>query len=493
VSEPVTLGLDLGTSGVRVVALTAAGETVAQATRAYPLLTPRPGWTEQHPQDWLDAGRAALRDVTGQLGARPVLALGLSGQMHGLVALDRHGHVIRPAPLWNDQRTAGAVDEIEARVPRADLVARTGNRAVSGFQLPKLLWLRRAEPEHFARTRHALLPKDYLGYALTGAVSTEPSDASGVGALNLARRDWDTDVLGALGLDPALFPKLLNSWEVTGHLNAEWADATGLPRGLPVVAGGGDNAAAGVALGLSSQRPEVGSLSLGTSGVLFAPLSTPTPDPQGRVHLFCHADGGYHLLGVTLSAAGALAWLHERLAPEVSLEVLLHEAETVPDGADGLTFLPHLSGERSPHMRSDLRGAWVGLSLAHGRGHLVRAVLEGVAFGLADAHAVMRPLSRVRRLLATGGGARSELWLGLVSGTLGLDVRRPASEPGAAHGAAILAMPAAGLFRDLHAATSALAPDIPAQSVRVQGAGGQAAYHDVYQRLYGDPADRSPG
>lgn len=290
---PVTLGLDLGTSGVKVVALNAQGQVVAHSSRTYPLLTPRPGWTEQRPQDWENASLDALREIAAQLqalGAVP-LALGLSGQMHGAVFLDAQGEVIRPAPLWNDQRTAAQVKRIERTVPRADLIARTGNRAVTGFQLPKILWLRDEEPTAFARLAHVLLPKDYLGYVLTGVMATEPSDASGVGALHLDRRDWDAGVLDALNLPVHLFPQVVKSWDVTGSLRADLAALTGLPTNLPVVAGGGDNAAAGIALGLSSARPDLGSVSLGTSGVLFAPLSQATPDPQGRVHLFAHADG----------------------------------------------------------------------------------------------------------------------------------------------------------------------------------------------------------
>ncbi len=478
----VVLGLDLGTSGVKVVALSASGEVVAHASRAYPLLTPQPGWTEQRPQDWAAATLEALGDVSGQLresGHTPK-ALGLSGQMHGAVFLDAGGEVIRPAPLWNDQRTGAAVAEIEVAMPRAELIARTGNRAVSGFQLPKLLWLRSNEPQNFARLRRVLLPKDYLGFLLTGNFCTEPSDASGIGALNLASKSWDEAVLGALKLDAALFPDVVDSWAVVGQLLPQMAAQTGLPTGLNIVAGGGDNAAAGVALGLSSQRPELGSVSLGTSGVLFAPLAEPTPDPEGRVHLFAHADGGYNLLGVTLSAAGALQWFRDKLAPEISFQILLDEAASV-DSAEGVTFLPFLSGERSPHMNPDLRASFSGLSLAHGRPQLVRALLEGAAFALADTYDVMRPLSSLKTLLATGGGARSTFWLGLVAGALKLGVQQVAHEPGAAEGAAMLAMPAAGFYPDVQAVMSALAPagqPVPALDV----AGSLAAYQQVREQ-----------
>lgn len=486
---PVTLGLDLGTSGLKAVALDAGGRTVAENTQVYALYTPQPGWTEQRPADWVAATRAALSELAaalGELHAVPV-ALGLSGQMHGLVPLDAHGEVLRPALLWNDQRTAAQVEMIEARTSRRELVARTGNRAVTGFQMPKILWMRDEEPELFARLRHALLPKDYLGYVLTGVMASEPSDASGVGALNLARNRWDTDLLGELGLSAALFPELLASVDVVGPLGADWARDTGLPPGLPVVAGGGDNAAAAIALGLSAAQPGTGNLSLGTSGVIFAPLSAPTPDPEGRVHLFAHADGGFNLLGVTLAAAGSLAWLHEKLAPETPIETLLDEAAAVPPGAEGVSFLPYLAGERSPLMNPAARGAFTGLSLAHGRGHLIRAVLEGTAASLADTYDVIRPLAPLERLLGAGGGARSELWLGLVSGALKLPILPTRDRPGPAHGAAILAMPAGGLHSDLQAAMQATRPGVGEAVASQDMTQSLTQYRSVRTSLYPTP------
>ncbi len=442
------------------MALTPDGRSVAEASANYPLLTPKPGWTEQHPSDWLEAARTALRALSSELrskGFRPV-AIGLSGQMHGAVFLDAHGTVIRPAPLWNDQRTANACAEIERAVPRRELIGRTGNPAVTGFQLPKLVWLRAAEPEHFARVRHVLLPKDYLGFALTDQLHTEPSDASGTGALNLQTRTWDEDVLGALKLSSNLFPEVISSHGVVGGLSSDWASAIGLPEGLPVIAGAGDNAGAAIGLGLSSARPGVGSVSLGTSGVIFVPLSAPTPDPEGRIHLFCHADGGYHFLGVTLAAAGSLQWYRDKLAPGVPFDDLMREAEAVPSGSDGLMFMPYLAGERSPWLDPDLRGAWLGLSLAHGRGHLTRAILEGVAFSLRDALEVMRPLAPLDRALAVGGGSRSALWLSIVGNALRVRFEKPALEEGPARGAAILGLVGAGVFGDVSAALEATAP-----------------------------------
>jgi xylulokinase len=495
VSLPVVLGLDLGTSGLKAVALDAAGRTVAECTHGYPLSTPRPGWTEQHPADWVRATRDALKELAETLSALDAVpvALGLGGQMHGLVPLDARGEVIRPAMLWNDQRTGKQVQQIEASIGRRDLVARTGNRAVTGFQLPKMLWMRDEEPELFARLRHALLPKDYLGYVLTGQMATEPSDASGVGALNLSRNAWDADLLRGLGLAPGLFPAVHASVDVTGHLSAQWAQELGLPTGLPVVAGGGDNAAAGIALGLTGAQPDVGSLSLGTSGVIFAPLQTPTPDPEGRVHLFAHADGGFLLLGVTLSAAGSLHWLQGKLAPGTSIEQLIEEATATPSGAEGVSFLPYLAGERSPLMNPEARAAFSGLSLAHGRGHLVRAVLEGTAASLADTYDVIRPLAPLRQLLSTGGGSRSDLWLGLVSGALGVPVVPTRDRPGAANGAAILAMPAGGLHPDLQAAMATTRPGLGDAVSPQDMTQALAQYRQLRRTLYPTPGTLPSG
>jgi xylulokinase len=435
----VALGLDLGTSGVRVVAVTPEGEVAAEASGHYPLHTPKPGWTEQDPADWVSATLGALEELAGRLQGHSVLALGLSGQMHGMVALGASSEVVRPAPLWNDQRTAEAVRDIEREVARKTLIAKTGNPAITGFQLPKVLWLRENEPENFARTEHVLLPKDYLGFVLTGSVATEPSDASGVGCLNLARKTWDEEILAALELSPALFPKVVASHEEVGGLRAAIAQTTGLPEGLPVIAGAGDNAAAATGLGLSSTRPHRGSVSLGTSGVLFVPLTEPTPDPQGRVHLFAHADGGYHLLGVTLAAAGSLQWYRSVFAPERDFDALMALAAESTPGANGVLFRPYLAGERTPHMNPELRGSWTGLSLATSQGDMVRSVLEGVAYSLRDALTVMTPLAEAKELLATGGGARSKFWLQIVADVLEKPILVPAHDRGAAYGAALLA------------------------------------------------------
>lgn len=434
-----TLGIDVGTSGIKAVAVDDLGEQHLEVDRGYPLLTPRPGWTEQRPEDWWGAACDALHELVARLGGTEVSAVGLSGQMHGMVALDGADDVIRPAILWNDQRTGDAVAEIGEAIDRATLIRRGGNPAITGFQLAKVVWLRRAEPEAYARLRRVLFPKDYLGLRLTGRAVAEPSDASGSNAFDLAGGVWDEEVLGALGIDPGLYPEVVASDAVVGAVTPAAATVTGLRAGVPVVAGAGDNAAAATGLGLSSADMGLGSVSLGTSGVLFAPLSEPTPDPRGRVHLFAHADGGYYLLGVTLAAAGSLQWLRDTLFPELTFEELSRLAETSPAGANGATFQPYLAGERTPYMDPTLRGAWRGLTLATGRADLVRAVLEGVSFSQRDALEVMRPLAGLGRVLATGGGSRSPFWLQLLADALELPLTQLAGAPGAAYGAALLA------------------------------------------------------
>ena len=444
------LGIDIGTSGTKTLVVDDSGRILAQATSRYQVYHPKPLWSEQDPEDWWQATIATVRAATRQAKAKPadVKAIGLSGQMHGSVFVDKRHRVLRRAILWNDQRTAEAVQEIEEAVPGEELIRRTGNPAITGFQLPKLLWLRREEPENFARTRHSLLPKDYLGYALTGVMAAEPSDASGTNCFNLTARSWDEDILAALGLSPALFPEVVPSHAVVGRLTEERAGHTGLPAGLPVVAGAGDNAAAAIALGISSLETERGSVSLGTSGVIFAPLREARPDPQGRVHLFCHADGGYHLLGVTLSAAGSLQWYRDTFAPGTAFSELIELALQSRPGAGGVSFRPYLAGERTPFMNPDLRASWTGLSLATTRADVVRSVLEGVAFSLRDVLDVMTPLTSLETCLVTGGGARSSFWLQLVADVLELPLAVPARNQGAAYGAALLAMRGAGLVGD---------------------------------------------
>ncbi len=454
------IGLDVGTSGVKGILVAADGGVIATAGADYPLLTPRPGWTEQAPEAWWQASCAVLRALQAKAPG-PVEAIGLAGQMHGAVFLDADGQVIRPAILWNDQRTAAECAEIEARVGAGRLRQIAGNPALTGFQAPKVLWLARHEPAAHARVRHLLLPKDFVRHRLTGGLATDASDAAGTLLLDLRARDWSDEILSALAIPRAWLPRVHEGPEVTGKISAEGARATGLPEGLPVVAGGGDNAAAAVGSGVV--RPGTGLVSLGTSGVVFAPSAGLEIDPTGALHAFCHAvPGQYHLMGVVLSAAGSLRWFRDLLGTPGgadrgdSFDELIAAAAGIGPGAEGLFFLPYLSGERTPHMDPHARAAWIGLTLAHDRRHLARALLEGVCFALADSLVLMRRLGVTPdRLQAVGGGARSPVWRQILAAVLDVPLQRLAVEEGPALGAALLAAVGAGVHADVEAAVAA--------------------------------------
>ena len=433
------VGLDVGTTGVKALALSPEGNVLARVEESYELSTPHPGWAEQDPEDWWRAAERAL----AALGGQPA-AIGLSGQMHGLVVLDDRDRVLRPAILWNDQRTEAECVEIEERVGLARLIQLTGNRALTGFTAPKLLWLRRHEPTTYAQVAHVLLPKDYVRLRLTGEHAIDVADASGTLLFDVARRRWSQEMLEALELDAAWLPRALESPEVSGETVA----------GIPVAAGAGDQAAA--ALGVGVDRPGPVSVVLGTSGVVFAALPAFAADPQARVHAFCHAvPGGWHAMGVMLSAGGSLRWLRDVLGPRGGYDELTAAAEEWPAGTEGLTFLPYLSGERTPHADPHARAAYAGLTLRHHRGALVRAVLEGVAYGLRDSLELLRELGvDPRDGRVSGGGARSDLWLRILASVLRLPIRRTAADEGSAFGAALLGGVAAGVFRDVHEAVA---------------------------------------
>jgi xylulokinase len=460
--EPTLVGLDVGTTGVKALALAPDGGVLATATRVYALSTPRPGWAEQDPDDWWRAAEAALAEVSA---GREVVGIGLSGQMHGLVVLDDAGRVIRPAILWNDQRTARECAEIEERLGAERLIALTGNRALTGFTAPKLLWLRRHEPDAYARITQVMLPKDYVRLRLTGEWAIDASDASGTLLLDVARRDWSGEVLEALELPRVWLPPVVES-----------PDGAGTFAATPVAAGAGDQPAA--AVGVGATAPGTLSVVLGTSGVVLGSLPAYAHDPEARVHAFCHAvPETWQAMGVMLSAAGSLRWLRDVVAPNVPFDRLVAEAGAWPPGAEGLLFLPYLAGERTPHADPDARGAFVGLELRHDRGALVRAVLEGVAFGLRDSLDLLREVgvdARVAR--ASGGGARSRDWLQIVASVLGLPLELTESEEGSAFGAALLGGVAGGVFTDV--------ADAVARCVRVTHAvDPDPAHADVYAEL----------
>jgi xylulokinase len=437
----VAVGLDVGTTGVKAIAVAPDGAVVARAESNYGLSHPQPGWSEQAPEDWWTGSEAAI----AALGPLEIAGIGLSGQMHGLVALDEAERPLRPAILWNDQRTAAECAEIEGRIGLERLIALTGNRALTGFTAPKLLWMRTHEPELYARIRHVLLPKDYVRLQLCGERAIDVADASGTLLFDVAERRFSTTVLDELELPRDWMPRVLESPEISGETAA----------GVPVAAGAGDCAAA--ALGVGVDRPGPVSLVLGTSGGVFAALPAYEPDPQARVHVFCHAvPGAWHAMGVMLSAAGSLQWARDTFAPGVPFDELMAEAEAVPAGAGGILFLPYLTGERTPHADPDARAALVGLSASHTRGHVMRAVLEGVAFGLADSFDLVAGLgveATVAR--ASGGGARSDFWLRICASVLGVPVCRMSVDEGSAFGAALLGGIAGGLFANTGEAVEA--------------------------------------
>jgi xylulokinase len=436
------IGLDVGTSAVKALAIDLDdGAVLARSEVEYPLSTPRPGWSEQDPADWWRATQEALE----ALAVDEVAAVGLSGQMHGLVALDAEDRVIRPAMLWNDARTGAECAEIEEKVGLSELIARTGNRALASFTAPKLLWLRRHEPESYRRIARIMLPKDYVRLQLCGEHAIDVADASGTLLFDVAARRWSDEVLGALDLDPAWLPRVLESPEVSGET----------PDGVPVAAGAGDQAAG--ALGVGVDRPGPLSIALGTSGVVFAALPEFAADPDARVQAFCHAvPGAWHAMGVMLSAAGSLRWLRDVAAPGTGFGELVEEAARWEPGAEGVTFLPYLAGERTPHADPDARGAFTGLSLRHDRGAITRAVLEGVAYGLRDSYDLLVELGAAGdRGRVSGGGARSELWLRIIASVLELPIERPVVEEGAAYGAALLGGVAGGVWPDTAAAVAA--------------------------------------
>ncbi|TMD53272.1 MAG: xylulokinase [Chloroflexi bacterium] len=447
----VLVGLDVGTTGVRVLAVNREGAIVASAGRRYALTMPRPGWTEQEPDDWWNAARDALSEVAGAVEGR-VDGIGLTGQMHGAVFLDGGGKSIRPAILWNDQRTEAQCREITAKVGANRLLEVCGNPALTGFQAPKLLWLREEEPDAYRRVARVLLPKDYIRYRLTGELATDPSDASGTLLLDLRSRAWSQELLDRLEVPREWLPAVVESSGQTGQVGRSLAEELGLGPHVPVAAGAGDNAAAAIGVGVVA--PGVGVSSIGTSGVVFAPSDAFTPDGAGRVHAFCHAvPGGYHLMGVTLAAGAALEWWRGLFNPPSTPEQLAELAATAAPGSGGLLFLPYLYGERSPLLDPRARGAFVGLTASHGAAELTRAVMEGVVFSLRESLEIIAELAPVEAIRATGGGARSRLWAQLQADVYNRPVALMGVEEGAAYGAALLAGVAAAIYPDLEAAS----------------------------------------
>lgn len=483
--EALFLGLDVGTSGVKAILVSPTGAVEAAATAPLSMDTPRPGWAEQDPEAWWQASGAAIRGLLAQRAAAHVAAVGISGQMHSSVFLDRAGAVIRPALLWCDGRTTAECREIVAKAGgEARLRDLVCNPALEGFTLPKVLWLRNQEPAAFARLATVLLAKDFVRLRLTGTLATEPSDASGTLMFDPARLGWSSELLDAVGLPLSLLPPVGGSSEVLGRVTAQGAALTGLATGTPVVGGGADNACGAAGVGAISPGEAVASW--GTSGTVLAPTAQPRVDPALRAHTFCHVlPGIWYVIGVVLSAGGAFAWYREQMARDLAAadqpeDRLVEEAASVPPGAEGVTFLPYLQGERTPHRDASLRAAFVGLSLAHTRAHLTRAVLEGVCFALRDCVTILQELGMAPSyLLLTGGGAKSPFIRRLQADVYGLPVTTVNREEGPAYGAALLAAVGAGAFPDLPSAVRRTLARAPLTDT---DPGAHREYQRIYQR-----------
>ncbi len=497
------LGIDIGTSGTKTLAINAKGKILAEATSLYPSYHVKPLWSEQDPEDWWQATVKTVRAVVKQAKLKPadVKSIGLSGQMHGSVFLDKQNRVIRRALLWNDQRTAAECDEMERRAGgRAELIRMVANPALTGFTAPKILWLRNHEPRNFAKTVKVLLPKDDVRRRMTGEFSTDVSDASGMLLLDMAKRDWSIELLGKLELDRDLFGKCYESEDVTGNLTQEAAKALGLSTDCVVVGGAGDCAAGAVGNGIVSRGTL--STSIGTSGIMFVHSDSVEVDPAGRLHTFCHAvRGKWHMMGVSLSGGGCLQWFRNQLCQaEIAAakrskidpyQTLTAEAAKIQPGCEGLFFLPYLSGERTPHADPDARACFIGLTLAHSRGHMVRAIMEGVSYAMRDSLAIIQELGvPVRQIRASGGGSKSPLWRQIQADVFGQKVVTINAEEGPAYGVALLAAVGAGAFKNVEEACSATIRVVkdtpPNKAAKKHHDAAFPIYQDLYRSLKQD-------
>ena len=473
------IGIDTSTTATKALLIEENGQVLGVASNEYPYETPQPLWSEQDPALWWHGTTQSIRQVLAKTGvdAAAVKGIGLTGQMHGLVLLDEKGDVLRPAILWNDQRTGPQCDAIRLKLGREKLIQITGNDALTGFTAPKILWVQEHEPEIWKRARHILLPKDYVRYKLTGEFAIDRADGAGTILFDLAKRDWSPEVLAALDIPAEYLPKTFEGTDVTGALLPNVARDLGLPAGIPVFGGGGDQAAA--AVGTGAVRAGVVSVSLGTSGVVFATTDGPAIEPEGRLHAFCHSvPGKWHFMGVMLSAAGSLRWHRDTFTPNMDYDTLLAPVADIPAGSDGLLFLPYLTGERTPHPDPLARGAFVGLTVRHTFPYLTRAVLEGVAFGLRDSFELMKSagLENVSQVRVTGGGARSLLWRQILADVFHAEIVTVNTEEGAAYGAALLAAAGSGAFRSVESACDA--------TIQITGTTSPGKNQSVYNKIY---------
>ena len=481
------LGIDIGTGGSRALLIDEKGSIVSAVTAPHKDMTmEKPLWAEQDPDDWWSASQKAVQQVLQQSGAyaNEIKGIGLSGQMHGLVLLDEIGKVIRPSLIWCDQRSQAQVDWINAKATAAKVLACTANPVLTGFTLPKLLWVRDNEPANYERGRMMLLPKDYIRYKLTGEYATEVSDASGTALFDVVKRDWSYELASIVGVDKSMLPKSYESSRVTGYITKEVAAATGLALGTPVVGGGGDQAASAVGNGIV--RAGIVSCTIGTSGVVFGHMEQPAYDPKGRVHTFCHAvDGKWHVMGVTQGAGLSLQWLRNQLMPGMDYDAMTDEASTAPAGSEGLYWLPYLMGERTPHLDSTARAAWVGLTAKHTRAHMIRSVLEGVAYSQMDCLEIIEELGTVvENVRISGGGAKSAFWRQMFADVFHKRVVTLETQEGSAYGAALLATVGTGHFGSVAEACDATIRETSTTMPNAVDSQRYTKGHKVYKSIY---------
>jgi xylulokinase len=484
---PYWLGLDIGTGGSRALLVDANGRVTAGFTAPHEdVHMPQPLWAEQRPENWWEAAQTAIRGVLSQAKVRgdDVAGIGLSGQMHGLTLLDEAGRVIRPALIWCDQRSQPQVDAINAALGRDRILESIANPVLTGFTLPKLLWVRDHDPAAYARVRKVLLPKDYIRCCLTGEFASEVSDASGTALFDVVNRRWSQAMLDGLGLDPSWMPGVAESPEVTGRITGAAAELTGLKPGTPVVGGAGDQAASAIGNGIVEAG--IASCTIGTSGVVFAHMDQAAYDARGRVHTFCHAvPRKWHVMGVTQGAGLSLQWFRNRLVPGASYDDLTAEAATASPGCDGLFWLPYLMGERTPHLDAAARGGWVGLTAKHTRADLIRAVLEGVSYSLKDCLEIIRALGiTVTAIRASGGGARSPFWRQILADIFAVPVTTLETQEGSAYGVALLAMVGTGRFATVEQACRRAIREVDKTNPRPDSAAAYARRYEVFRTLY---------
>ncbi len=477
------IGIDLGTSGVKSV-LSDGSEIIASHTVEYPVYQPQNGYAEQSPAEWWNAAVETVKKITENIDKSKIAGIGLSGQMQGLVMLDDNNRIIRPCIIWCDQRTGAECEEMERLLSRETILHYTFNPALTGFTASKILWVRNNEPENYKRCKHILLPKDYIGFMLTGEYATDLSDASATQLLDIKNRIWSDEIIKGLDIDPAILPKLHESADIAGYVTDRASKETGLPAGIPVAAGGGDNACA--ALGTGTVYEGKAFVTIGTSGVVFAHSDTPKYDPEGRTHTQCCAvPGKWHIMGATQAAGLSLKWFRENFCPQLSYSEMDSLAEEMEIGADRCIYLPYLMGERTPHLDPDARGLFFGLSAAHGKGNMIRAVMEGVAFSLRQSVDILRAAGvKIEDMVACGGGGASKLWREIMADNFNCNVKTQMSNQAAAIGAVILAGACSKVFSSVEDGCKAMVKEKDSISPNKENKEKYDRYYEIYKDLY---------